>query len=1794
MYYPNLNSILFAVRRVQWRRVVSFMLAVLLFATSAPIPAFSVESGEQGSGGQSGSVSTPNSGELIYDYDTLHITQDGEDIATLDLLHHEKIELSADGVAEEAKYQWQVQHPEKDDLWVNVYDGTKQTISVTLALVENVLRENGTVKLRCRAYTEDYAYLSNSVTVTVLHEQAVTMPAMYAMPKVNRSAVVADAVDTPEFVTVTIEYIRYVYVLNPDGETFSEMEVGLAFTSYVATLKSGTDLIGRMVHCPTIVGFEPTLVRVTEGGVERDPKADEFEDVDDIVTINQQNVTSDVVYRVEYHPAQVDYEVRYFFQNIYDDLYVENASIVTNAGIVQYPVQAKGYTGQHPNKSHTEAIFEGFTSLYYEPETIAADGSTVFHVYYERNYYLMEFDCNGGYGTDTVYVRYGTHVSVPQPVKSGYIFAGWDLCYTDQDSVKYPWPALGEADTNGRYKGDGVKDGLPATLPPYNTAYKALWTEAEASYTMAYWIVDAYGNKTYIGSRSVNTKEENGVQVPIKSGDKVDGVHDLASKEAGGPAICGYEAHAHNDSCYICGLGAHKHTLACFDGMGYVSNNPENGLNIIKQLETPQSGYIYVVYSHEHGRYWPKLYLEDANGNGTYYTISSIEGGYDVSSFSSIIEGDSLGTATGTYNNEKLSVWKYSPKTTCNTTQHIHDNSCRTCEEHTHSDNCYQDASKLVVVDEVTLTDKEGKTVTIKTDKNVTVQGDGSTVVNVYYEYREYTLKFYYAASETVSGNTNFYVIGGSTYYFGQNNGTATTDDLTQLQNMFISHSSERGLTEVASITAFFNQTGTDRITDRVYTQGIESGNDGWSYHYISFTARYGDNISEKWPIDIFNPVEMASGNTNTIWGKSNAVASAWNGEYYVKYSQDKQNETIKGKYEKLDENLLLVDHDDEDSVSFLCFWENGAKLGNQWNIPKLFRYNIWIEASSSEIVDNGDGTFSHVDGKMLVKKKDGVIYKRIDVYNTCDDSGTDQQTQPALIGYTENGRDMTALAEVEEVTDQETQYDGDIYDYGENVNFYYTANRHSLKFYNYNGWLGSGAGAGNSGEGGGVSYGTPMSVFGNYVNAQYMKTHYPDVLEPGAYEFVGWYISPGCLDGTEVDWEKMTMPDADLTLYAKWAPINRDVYFYYDYEDYISALNANDDDKRDYYWYHTDGEGNKVPDSYPIRVQHGSLLGTVYSSTPEPREGYTFVGWFYIDETGKKRFAPDTMEVKKQLHLFAEWRSDIDTQYEVTYVLGESHGEYAAGTVIATPTKGHLTAGKTKTFTAKVGAELLPDFQKLSLFPTTNSHSILMEQEPEHNTYPFTYVIDEEVLYIVRYVDKITGVPLTEPVIKSSQNAIVTEKFLPFDGYLPENYYIRKVLASDGSGTKNPEDATEDDVSELNEIIFYYTPDDESGLFVVEYYTENIDGSWYLEQSELGSADLDTEIPPIAIEPNKFDGFHYSRATVTTYDEHGTDTEKIYGSGETAVTGVVSKNGLEIRIYYTRNKYPYTIQYVEYGTDNVLEEFQYTGDNALLFKATVTHKAPDSFAEGDTTYLFYPTAEKPQSQTLTIRASDTENVMIFYYRAKSVSIYYEAICLVPGAVDYGGVSYNYESAVTLGNIFGSEAIPGAGFRFVGWYSDKECSNLVANTELFRPNSMPAKDQVTFYALFEPIFSNLTIHKVVENLPIGMPNDDVFLFHIQGVGKTAYIDIIVSISGNGSVTLKDLPIGDYIVTELTNWSWEYDKTPTWSYTGGGTGSTAAASITVSTDGGTITFTNTYVEQDWLGGEGSKENVFTNP
>lgn len=1619
-----------------------------------------------------------------YTSEKLVISVNDEVVNAIDMYREDRVTVSCEYNSDNSvSYQWQIELVNQSGVWIDIYNANKEALDITYGLIGNMLVDNST-KIRCVVSYDDITEISRFVTVNV----------------VDRSSNVSYRIDnniiedndgedsTPEFVTVSVKYPQYCWEVNDNGEFTLVKQSIDAFTSYVAVLQYGSSFVktgNDAIVPPQIVGYTP--YRLDSDNIEDlfDSNGNIIASVCEKVEINETSVTSNLTYTVVYLPStNTKYQVRYFFQNIYNDLYVEDTSIA------QPILNATGTTGRYPDASYTKAEFDGFTPLFFEPEVIAADGSTVFNVYYERNYYLMEIDNNGGFGADTVYVRYGEHVSVANPVRTGYKFVGWDLS------------------TDVNYKGDDV---IPTIMPARNSKYIACWEKADTTYTAVYWIEEDGGTKL-IGSSIKSASAE----------EKVSGIDDIRTS-----LVCGVVEHEHTAECIVCDNPehiSHEHNESCYGYATKVVNEKittGNDWNVIQAANnniTPQAGYLYFIYTQNdinNNEKWQKMsYIE--NGNLVYYTVS-IAGSNKISNSNipNYVVGEKLTTAQ--VNGYYVDVYK--AKTTCDTNRHTDE--CIKCgkTEHTHNSNmCLSEFATDVIF--------------TRGDTDVTVSGDGSTIVNVYYRHMRYTLRYYYAKSVVqTNGSLKYYVVGGTTWPFGTyNSSNENTSVLDLLKNV---SNSEWG--EVQSIPEL-----KDEVQDKYVTGTLVS--DSTTYYYFEFTTYYGAHIENIWPVDIFEPV-LIVGEHDQCPGLDMAYFSAWNGEYRVKYSQDHKggNETIKGIRFYVDEDIVFDPKFSSHSVesytdtsgvtsclvSYLCFWDNGVE--NSWSIPRKYTYKLYLK--------NGD------------------LYTEYRSYVVYDDNEGTNYTIPYIYGY-----EMESESCVKTVNGNYSQQKLDEYV----VTINYSAAPYKLVFWNHSQYL-------TNGSGSKVLKDTPLGAHGNYVNKEFMMNHYPDSLEVGAYEFEGWYLSADFSPESKItDWASMKMPANDLMVYAHWVPKEHNVYFYEDY----SKVGT------DEYWYQETNSGT-IPESYPIVVEHGTLIEEVYRTNPTHDDSnYTFVGWFYMDEGSKKRFAPNSMQIKKDLHLFAEWQTSLDAKYEITYVLNEDtviNGvTVAGGTPVASSYTGHITAGKTKTFTAKIAEELFEEYQNVGLFPLVNSHSLLMEPS-EDNKYEFKYQIDDHVWYRVRYVDKITGLDISFPesaektLPKESTAAIVTEKFVPIEGYIPEDYYIRKVLASDGTG------GTSADIEKYNnEIIFYYIPDIQNGLYTIEYYTQDVGNATYtLESSEINTVKLGTtKTVNIADIRNKFEGYEFARAEMFTYED-GSATKHDYGATTTQISGQVTKNGLEIKIYYNRKSYPYTIKYLEYGkTDVVL----HTSQSEALYLDKVTHNAPDTFDDGK--YLFYEATGKPQSQSITIGTMGNE--MIFYYVPKEVAISYKAICLVSGSIDYGVVTLNYESVKTNETAQGASAIVGKGYEFLGWYTDEECTTSVNGTWLdslgvkLTPNvsQLSDKNSVTYYALFMPMYGKLKITNTVNK-----STSDSFLFKVQGKGKLEFITLFVTIQGTGSAILYDLPVGEYEVTAVSDWCWKY------------TSEDVDGNVKIEDKNSfpTIDFSHNAIDVDWLNDEEISKN-----
>lgn len=262
----------------------------------------------------------------------------------------------------------------------------------------------------------------------------------------------------PSFAAGEDEKDTYDVIIN---YVFANDQSKQAADPWTATVKKG-DTLNVTVTSPAVVGYTPSQAQVTFN------KA----------------INKDTTVTVTYTPAIVNFTVVHYQQNVNDDNY-------TQAETEKKTGQTDDYVGASLAKT-----YDGFYALPYENVRIAADGSTVVEVYYDRNYYLMDFTMNGGYGVEPIYARYGTPIaSVGTPVRAGYTFASWTPDLT-----------------------------LPATMPAQNTTYAANWTAGQSTYLVQYWLENA-NDDGYSYDTSVKKTASTGSKVSGSNDKSYTGFH---------------------------------------------------------------------------------------------------------------------------------------------------------------------------------------------------------------------------------------------------------------------------------------------------------------------------------------------------------------------------------------------------------------------------------------------------------------------------------------------------------------------------------------------------------------------------------------------------------------------------------------------------------------------------------------------------------------------------------------------------------------------------------------------------------------------------------------------------------------------------------------------------------------------------------------------------------------------------------------------------------------------------------------------------------------------------------------------------------------------------------------------------------------------------------------------------------------------------------------------------------------------------------------------------------------------
>lgn len=776
-----------------------------------------------------------------------------------------------------------------------------------------------------------------------------------------------------------------------------------------------------------------------------------------------------------------------------------------------------------------------------------------------------------------------------------------------------------------------------------------------------------------------------------------------------------------------------------------------------------------------------------------------------------------------------------------------------------------------------------------------------------------------------------------------------------------------------------------------------------------------------------------------------------------------------------------------------------------------------------------------------------------------------------------------------------EDKYDINGFDYKEgtadkesydNAEFYYTRNSYKLTF--------------NDGYSDvkteSVKYEAPLSTYGDYV------PEVPSAYEPGSVEFGGWYQNPQCT-GEEYKLDTHKMPANDLILYAKWVPVTHKVNFYLD----SYAFTA----------------GTKLDTHPTLTVEHGKLV----EPTPvQPEKGsYQFVGWFYMDNGVEKAFDFKNMQVRKDLDVYAKWSSNTLKEYTVQYVLKDNHN-----IKVADDKTGSGLAGTTKTFDAKGGAELYQDYQE-GYFPTVQSQSLLLDIDKATLTVTFEYVPMPAVPYTVKYVEKETGKSLAnDKVVGDNRKAVVTETFQPVSGYMPDAYQKRLVVTADGENilyfyyTKDTEHAyykvTHFTQSTDGKTWSEYASSQVVGDIGTRYTASSmtIPGFAYKEIKYVVDG---IEVTDITAEGAKLTengleiNLYYVRNEYpyqVRYVEHGSGKVLHDPKNGTGKYGqIISESAIDIDGYDKVDPTSETLNIkIEEGKDaklNVITFYYKEQEVTINYKISgvvggalsLTNeklKVLTGIAAGSTATVseyfefvgWYSDIECKNLITSDLHYTpekvDGKNVEATYYakfNEKSTTIEYKVV----GPAGCGNVTPMSEEVKYLtGEAKGSTAkVSNSTYKFVGWYDNAACEGKAISTDSryipTKESGKAWKDGLVYYAKFEYNLTSLTIKKtgVDESLDAGQ----TFVFNVKGISdNNQHVDMTVMVNGNGSVTINDLLVGEYEITEDINWSWRY--TPD------------AVAKTVKAKGGQtneVTFSNTRQKEKWLDSASSAVNIF---
>ena len=558
------------------------------------------------------------------------------------------------------------------------------------------------------------------------------------------SAIIAKAEDS-NTVTVTVNYVY-------------DSNKSMVAQPYRAQIAKGSDF-NKTLEIPKLFNYSIP--------------ADKAEGLNTGITLNTgdeytlvfdlENVSEDIKVTLYYVAGTAKYTVYHYYQNLDDDDYSKPTVIELTGDIDAY---TQAVANNKPGY-HCKGIPQ---------TTIAADGTTKVEIYYDRNYYTVIFDVNGGVnGPEPIYAKYGTTFeakTIQEPSRKGYTFLGWQPILSDTVTIEG------------------------------NATYVAQWQpeKGQADYTIVLWGQNANDDE-YSYLRSHDAWGNVGSQVTWNEGTLISHVHTDECRKL----TCRLEEHTHSGDCSLnctinehkhdascCSLEEHTHSIECYPGAtnntaspSFAPSNPENG-QIYKGSFIISWSYIYF--------------------NGQWYEYSG-----------SASNGDVVSMDCGKIEHTHGVGCDYEK---CGLEEHTHSEACYGCgkTEHTHTADCYSCNIPDTPIRHMSDIKPDTALWVYDHSDSVTVDANGSTVLNVYFTRTIFKLEF----RKAYSNSNDFGTINAR---WGKNIASEYNAIVKEAGSSFWSRNRDAS-------GPYTNYIGVMPAENRTYYNKTESGQSNTMYYY--------------------------------------------------------------------------------------------------------------------------------------------------------------------------------------------------------------------------------------------------------------------------------------------------------------------------------------------------------------------------------------------------------------------------------------------------------------------------------------------------------------------------------------------------------------------------------------------------------------------------------------------------------------------------------------------------------------------------------------------------------------------------------------------------------------------------------------------------------------------------------------------------------------------------------------------------------------------------------------------------